>query len=155
MIYAFLAGTRWLWAWVMAVRWEDSDGNLSLAGWSIPYMDLRLYMAFINMYILLVKARASSFPSQLQSCLYVTCTWFEICVCNSEWFGNSNLENLWLFVSWDGVMCSQLQLGSGLFLHRGADSNGRQSSNSFSISISIGKVWCKAKLSVGQESYNP
>ena len=52
-------------------------------------------------------------------------------------------------------MCSQLWLGNGLFFCRGADSNGRQSSNSFHISVSMGQLWCKSKLSLGQESYEP
>lgn len=155
MIYAFLTGTRWLWAWVMTVCWEDSDGNLAFAGWSIPYMDLKLCVAFINMCILLVKARASAFSSQFKPCLYFTRTWFRVCAWDTEWLGNSNLENLWQFVSKNGMICSQLQLGNGLFLCKRVDSDGRQSSNSFSISYLHGTVWCKSNLSIGQERYKP
>lgn len=105
MIYAFLAGTRWLWAWVMTVCWEDSDGNLAFAGWAITYMDLRLCVAFINMCVLLVKAGASSFSSQLKSYLYFTHTWFKICAWNPEWLGNSNSERYLIIcqLKWNDV----------------------------------------------------
>lgn len=121
MIYGFLAGTRWLWAWVMAVCWEGSDGNLLLAGWSLPYMDLRPCMAFINKRTLLVKVWDSSFPSQHKPCSWFTRTWFRICAWDSEWFGDSNLTSLWLVFSYDVMMHSLVQLGNGLVLCGGVD----------------------------------
>lgn len=102
MIYAFLAGTRWLWAWVMTGCWEGSDGNLVPAGWSLPYMDLRLCMAFINLRISLLKGWDSSFPSQHKLRSWFTRTWFRICARDSEWLGNSNLKSLILCqLKWD------------------------------------------------------